>query len=386
MKNLILLSSLWIGTTGYAEITRPAPAFDCPLYAARPAYDPTFDIYLEPIEFLLRPEQGLCDKWKVKLTSFRDKFIAFNRLTLEPVPIDRKAEIDILAAELTDLITSIAIDAQTVLESGKTCQGKEVKQIPKNIFVQLVRSLYASHEQIRNTAQTAGTVMELTKTIPELVKYVTKLHKAEVALRQQRFDTSACNFLEQEYKKRCASRPETGLGQALPAESTASADDLRRNVETRQAANQPLIRTLLEKKTPLDSLTQRLRPNPRQFEDSDAFYDLVVPSMKLCGLQAALQAYPRPKVLGHRMGFGKDPFPSQCEAFLCDEAGLFKPEADANGSAFCRFVDDYRTMEARYFEGFRSFRSATPSQQKRQVGKGAYCPETYTGRATLEGH
>lgn len=341
----------------------------CPLRAERPVEINPYHAYMEPIEFFIQSPEATCPAWVKKLERARELLLKFGDATLYPPPTNVSVETKAAAGELATLLSSLILDTQELVRGGKLCNGKTLNESSYTAAIHLVRALYATHDQVLKTARIVDGSLRLSKSVPEAYKALQTAVAEQKAFQEERFLKRACEFLKSEYQRKCASPQPTSVGSApkpapVPSESDKKkAAQIWEGSHSRMRSQLELVRGQFGDKTLFEHLLipLKLKKPPtayrwnQQSSVENAYYEVVAPTLRLCGLFQALQEYERPASLKALFN-PKIDYAEACRPFFCKSFGLFshpdQKNADAEKASFCEYVAGYRDQEKQYLNGF----------------------------------
>lgn len=361
MKLLALSLALW-SFACHAEAFRKAEE-SCPLKLERPETEAAFLQRMEPLSFVIQEGSFPCNNFLANLTAARDTLIAFHERTLNPAPAKVKDELEVLARHLSTLLVSVMVDADTLVYEGKLCDGTPMSENLKAGLTQTVRSLYASHESVRKTAEGMEIAIKWSQDIPKMLKAFKESLNAGKALKEARFVDRTCKAMEQEYNRFC--------GQGGKPILETERKRVQQSIQAKLKENEKAAEAKLGDKRIRDVLAEFLRVKSNRpdlsdpFGIEDAYYQYVAPVLKMCGAIALI-------------GGDTKNFIAKCGDFFCDGDGLF-PFPDGTGPAkakhaICGFADDYRTMERAYLNGFKASVRLPGRKTGTAPNNGKYCP------------
>ncbi len=334
--------------------------YQCPL-------NNTFDLGIQAAIELSESEQYDCEvaspskkKWQEITKGMKGlavKLHAFHGKTISPLPESPKEETAKLARALSEEIVALIMDTENVLiKGGKLCNGKTLRETNEEALVQVVRSLYAANEELRDVAGIA----DISSRIPGAYKEMANLVKAQKEWQEKRFTDGACEFLEKEAAK-CKSgvAPKT-LSDTDQTRVNQVRDDsqsyfnnynnlLKQNIEGTKKTLPASIKNFFrfqwlkrKKKTTAPEQSAESRK-----DKTEAYFAFIVPKLKMCALQATMAPYTN---IGSK-------YAEECEMFLCDQeqdGGLLKSDPKSKGgrAAACLFLENFATMAKDYLDGF----------------------------------
>ena len=391
----------------------------CPFFKERPMKQDIMMLYMEPLEFVLKQEPGtFCEKWLASLQAVYNKMLEFNEKTLNDPPIDPRLESDRLKQQAAEAILNtlekLFIETNRMLNDEKTCNGKKIEKGSdlESVLVQLTRTFYSTHDAIRRSASLVHIVMKMPKDIAEAVKEFKKSWDAQMAFNEEKFKKWACIELEREFiRKACRPLPVDSVAAAggaggpepVPGLSAEEMNNIQW-VKTRSEKYLSDLKTVSQimgekKKGPLDHLMSKIpqkKPKKPKFnsliEVEDAYYQQIVPLLKLCGLESSFSdvppADPLFPVLSKIFPPGERAFPAACEQFFCpnnvgllqDPRTVIATDDPAEKAAFeekrkmgyCRYADNYDLIQARYLAGFTEYIAEYKKTGK--IPKRGFCP------------
>jgi hypothetical protein len=371
MKNWLMISLLLAGTVASAEFNTIERPFECPLRVQRPTLgNPGFDIEIEALTFFLEEESpGICKKWIEKVRQVRDRLVLFHEKTINPLPADLVKETE----ALSDSVAGILLESVGALRAGNNpCSQSKLTEQAKDALVGLVRTLYASNENLRRTARASGAVLKVTQSVEEAVSSAMKAIKEQLAFnekkakqRAEEFTNKACEWLEMENEVRCKKR-------AAPNNYQAKLEAVRKQIKRQVDIVAASTREFLSNQTLFERI-KKLGKRPQIETGAEAFYQYVVPALRMCEIEQALVAHEDPPENQSKE------FLARCGHLLCDNVGMLprvgSPVVQRSNfeTAFCDFAGDYRRVEAMYRQGFDEA-SAAHSQRPDQPLGGPFCP------------